>query len=96
MSPGISIAGDGTRRIHRAHHDRSYRNRISPQEEQNLLRGINDDAPGSGRQQLKLYTIIDVFFRQVMGRRVEQVEDSALAQELSRNAVLATMAKATP
>lgn len=47
---------------------------------------------GPGRQHLKLYTIIDVFSRKVMGQRVEQVEDSALAQDLIRNAVLAARA----
>jgi len=149
-----------------AHRDRAYPNRISPEDEGNLLRRINDeehsglsvtqavrrmadagdiycsmasahrivrrhgqngdrphrsggDATGSrakpvyqatapnqlwswditmlrgrGKQQLKLYTIIDVFSRKVMGHRVEQVEDSALAQDLIRNAVLA--ARATP
>jgi transposase InsO family protein len=49
---------------------------------------------GPAKQQLKLHTIIDVFSRKVMGHRVEQVEDSALAQELIRGAVLA--ARATP
>lgn len=49
---------------------------------------------GPGRQQLKLYTIIDVFSRKVMGHRVEQAEDSALAQDLIRRAVKA--AKAAP
>ncbi|WP_457946093.1 IS3 family transposase [Pseudarthrobacter sp. alpha12b] len=44
---------------------------------------------GPGRQHLKLYTIIDVFSRKVMGHRVEQVEDTALAQDLIRSAVLA-------
>lgn len=149
-----------------AHRDRAYPNRISPQEEENLLRAINDEehsglsvtqavrrmadagdiycsmasahrivrrhgqngdrrrrsggaatgsrakpvcqatAPnqlwswditmlrGPGRQQLKLYTVIDVFSRKVMGHRVEQVEDSALAQDLICDAVLA--ARATP
>ena len=148
--PGIVIA----------HRDRAYPNRISPEEEENLLRAVNTEelsglsvtqavrrmadageiycsvasahriirrhgqngdrrrrsggaatgsrakpvlqtvAPnqlwswditmlrGPGRQQLKLYTIIDVFSRKVMGHRVEQVEDSSLAQDLIRSAVL--------
>ncbi len=44
---------------------------------------------GPGRQHLKLYTVIDVFSRKLMGYRVEQVEDSALAQDLIRSAVRA-------
>ena len=150
--PGIAVA----------HRDRAYPNRISPEEEQNLLRRINEveyaglsvtqavqrmaDAGeiycslasahrivrrhgqngerrrrsgtgalsggrskpvhqatspnqlwswditmlrGPGRQHLKLYTIIDVFSRKVVGHRVEHHENSALAQQLIHHAVLA-------
>jgi putative transposase len=149
-----------------AQRDRAYPNRISPEEEQKLLRRINDEeyaglsvtqavrrmvdageiycslasahrimarhgqngdrrrrsggtATGSrskpvcqataanqlwswditmlrgpGKQQLKLYTIIDVFSRKVMGHRVEHVETSAFARELIQHAV--NTAKAAP
>jgi putative transposase len=145
--PGVTVG----------HRDRAYPNRISPEEEQKLLRRINDEeyaglsvtqavrrmadageiycslasahrimngdrrrrsgtgaasgarskpvcqatAPnqlwswditmlrGPGRQQLKLYTIIDVFSRKVVGHRVHHVENSALAQQLIYQAVLA-------
>ncbi|HEV7169151.1 MAG TPA: IS3 family transposase [Micrococcaceae bacterium] len=50
------------------------------------------DIKGPGRQHLKLYTVMDVFSRKVVGHRVEQQENTLLAAELIERAVLAEWA----
>lgn len=46
------------------------------------------DLHGPGRQHLKLYTVMDVYSRKVVGHRVEQHETAAQAAELMEQAVL--------
>lgn len=46
------------------------------------------DLRGPGRQVLKLYTVIDMFSRKVVGHRVEQQENASLAADMIEQAVL--------
>ncbi|MHC6595239.1 IS3 family transposase [Arthrobacter sp. C152] len=46
------------------------------------------DLRGPGRQAYKLYTVIDMFSRKIVGHRVEQQENASLAAEMIEQAVL--------
>jgi len=46
------------------------------------------DLHGPGKQRLKLYTVMDVFSRRVVGHRVEQQESSVQAAELMEHCVV--------